>query len=195
MQNSTKFFKSLATVGGAIGKGLIAGFVGTVAITVSQMIEMQITKRKMSNSPVAVGGEVLGVEPKGKAKQEREKVLWDNNSASSEVQEEVKTNEEKFSQFMHFGYGTGWGVYRGALDLAKINGARADLALFGGIWTTAQIMLPAVAGTPPIYKWSPKEIAIDVFHHAVYAIVAGRFYEAMRKAEKKPKKSRKQLFI
>lgn len=70
---NNSFFKGLSTVGGALGKGLIAGFAGTVAITISQMIEMKITKRSTSNAPVAVGGKALGVEPRGKAKQQKEK--------------------------------------------------------------------------------------------------------------------------
>jgi hypothetical protein len=45
MSNNTGFFASLAKVSGVLGKGLIAGFAGTAAITLSQMIEMQITGR------------------------------------------------------------------------------------------------------------------------------------------------------
>ena len=43
MSANSSVFLPLAKASGAIGKGLIAGFAGTVAITISQMIEMQIT--------------------------------------------------------------------------------------------------------------------------------------------------------
>jgi hypothetical protein len=46
--NSDKIFSSLAS---AIGIGMIAGLAGTLAITISQMIEMKITKRSMSKAP------------------------------------------------------------------------------------------------------------------------------------------------
>jgi hypothetical protein len=179
------FFTGLSKAGGALGKGLIAGFAGTVAITISQMIEMQITQRSNSNAPVTVGGKALGVEPRGKAEQEKEKALSDNDEAPEEVKEKVEANEQKFAQIMHFSYGTGWGVFRGALDLAGVHGPLADLFQFSAIWGAAQVMLPAAAGSPPITKWSPKTIAIDVMHHAVYACAVGLTYDAMRKAEKR----------
>lgn len=182
---NSNIFGALAKTGGAIGKGLIAGFAGTVAITISQMIEMQITGRQMSDAPVEVGGKVLGVEPRGESRLEKEKELAQDRRGTPQTTEEVEENKERFSQLMHFGYGTGWGVYRGALDLAGIHGALADAALFGGIWGTAQVMLPGMTGSQPITKWSAKQIAIDVFHHAVYAAAAGLVYECMRRAEKK----------
>jgi hypothetical protein len=182
------FFTGLSKAGGALGKGLIAGFAGTVAITISQMIEMQITQRSNSNAPVIVAGKALGVEPRGKADQEKEKAQEDREEASDEVQQKVEANEQKFTQIMHFSYGTGWGVFRGALDLAGVHGPLADLFQFSAIWGAAQVMLPAAAGTPPITEWSPKQIAIDVMHHAVYACAVGLTYDAMRKAEKRKEK-------
>ncbi len=38
-------------LGTAIGKGLIAELAGTLAMTLSQMIEMKTTKRKPSTAP------------------------------------------------------------------------------------------------------------------------------------------------
>lgn len=184
MKANTRIFKGLAKAGGVLGKGLIAGFAGTVAITISQMIEMQLTGRQMSDAPVKVGGKVFGTEPKGESKAEKEKLLSSDLKATPQTEEELEHNKEKFSQFMHFGYGTGWGVYRGALDLVGIHGPIADVALFGGVWGTAQIMLPETTGSKPITEWSAKQIAIDIWHHAVYAAAAGFVYESMRKAEK-----------
>jgi hypothetical protein len=184
MSDINALFKSLAKAGGAIGKGLIAGFAGTVAITVSQMIEMKITGRGMSSAPAKVGGKVLGVEPRGKAELEKEKAKSDGDQAPEDVKKEVESNKERFTQLMHVGYGTGWGVARGALDLAGMEGLPASLVHFGAIWGTAQVMLPANDVAKPITEWSAKQIAIDVFHHAVYACAAGAVYDAMSKAEK-----------
>lgn len=184
MTGNSTLFSSLAHVAAAIGKGLIAGFAGTVAITISQMIEMEITKREMSDAPVKVGGDVLGVEPKGKAEVEKKKVSSSSGKAPKKVKEKMEGNKEKFGQLMHFGYGTGWGVMRGALDLMGVQGTPATLAHFGSVWSTALVMLPAKEAAPPVTEWPAKEIAIDILHHAVYAIAAGVVYDAMTDAEK-----------
>ncbi|HEX2934804.1 MAG TPA: hypothetical protein VHO72_05575 [Bacteroidales bacterium] len=184
MKTCSKIFEGLAMGGNVIGKGIIAGFAGTVAITLSQMIEMKITKRSMSKAPVIVGGNTLGVEPKGLADVEREKAKSGNEEPPQELQKKKDAYEERFSQFMHFGYGTGWGICRGALDLMGIRGTKASLIHFGGIWAAEQIMLPANKVSEPITKWSAKEIAVDALHHAVYAFAAGLVYDAMRKTNK-----------
>ncbi|MGK7389663.1 MAG: hypothetical protein ACNS60_04905 [Candidatus Cyclobacteriaceae bacterium M2_1C_046] len=181
MRGNSAFFSSLAKVANSLGKGLIAGFAGTVAITISQMIEMQITKRSMSDAPVKVGGDVLGVEPKGKAELEKKKQASDQNKSPKKVKETVEANKEKFSQLMHFGYGTGWGVARSTLDLMGVQGLTASMIHFGGIWGTAAVMLPAKNAAPPITEWPAKEIAIDALHHAVYAFATGIVYDAMKK--------------
>lgn len=191
MSHNSGFFASLAKVGGVMGKGLIAGFTGTVAITISQMIEMQLTHRGMSSAPATVGGRTLGVEPRGEAEVEKEKAASENDEATEATQKKVESNEQKFAQIMHFGYGTGWGVARGVLDLAGVHGPLADLIHFGAIWGTAQIMLPANNVAPPITEWSPKQVVIDVLHHGVYACATGLTYEAMRKAEKSKRKKMK----
>lgn len=44
MAYTNSLFTILAKGGAALGMGLIAGFAGTIAIIISQMIEMKITK-------------------------------------------------------------------------------------------------------------------------------------------------------
>lgn len=179
MSASSAVFSSLAKAGGAIGKGLIAGLAGTIAITISQMVEMQITKRENSKAPVKVGGDVIGVEPKGTGELEKKKASAASGRAPKKIKDEVKANEAKFAQIMHYSYGTGWGVARGAMDLIGVQGVMATLAHFGAIWTTELVLLPAKDAAPPVNEWSTKDILIDVMHHAVYAVAAGLVYDAM----------------
>lgn len=183
MSDNTILFKPLAKAGGAIGKGLIAGFAGTVAMTIAQMIEMKISGRSMSTMPAKVGGKTLGVESRGKAELEKEKASSEDGDAPKELKEEMESNQEKFNTIMHLSYGSSWGVARGALDLAGMRGLPASLLHFGAVWGTAQVMLPAATETPPITEWSPKQIASDTFFHAVYALAAGAVYDAMSEAE------------
>ena len=189
MSDNNTFFTGLSKVGGVVGRGLIAGFAGTVAITISQMIEMKINNRSMSDAPAKVGGKAIGAEPKGKAKLEKEKAGSESEKAPATVKEEVEGNKEKFTQLMHFGYGTSWGLFRGGLDLAGIKGPVASLFHFAAIWGTAQVMLPANDAAKPITEWSAKQIAIDVMHHSVYACATGFVYDAMLKAEYEHKKA------
>ena len=45
------------------------------------------------------------------------------------------------------------------------------------IYGAAQVTPPALEGPPPPVFWSNEEIAIDAFHHAVYAAAMGLAYE------------------
>jgi hypothetical protein len=146
---------ALGELGSALGKGLLAGLAGTAAITLSQMIEMKITKRSPSEAPVKVASQVTGIQP------------------SSEETKEQVSNE------IHFAYGTSWGIARGVLGLLGLKGIPATLVHFGAIWATELIMLPKYDAAPPVNEEEPKSIAIDALHHAVYAIAAGLVYDAL----------------
>jgi hypothetical protein len=173
------FFTSLSKAGSILGRGLVAGLAGTLAITISQIVEMQLTKRGNSDAPMKVAGKTLGVEPRGKAALEKEKQQKDNDKEEEKLEQTVEDNKGKFSQIVHYAYGTGWGIPRGVLDAAGLRGAPATLVHFGAVWGTEQIMLPAAGASKPITKWSPQQIATDALHHAVYAIAAGAVYDAM----------------
>ncbi len=188
------FFIPLAKVGGAVGRGLIAGLAGTLAITLSQMIEMKITGRGNSEAPVKVAGKALGVEARGEAALQKEKDREAKNSKKEgKLKDEVAANKNKFGQIMHYAYGSCWGIARGVLDLAGLRGPAASLIHFGAVWGTELVMLPAADAAKPITKWTPKQIAVDVMHHAVYAVAAGAVYDAMPR-EKFPKKRKWNIF-
>ena len=52
---------------------------------------------------------------------------------------------------------------------AGLSGMRAGVAHLGAVWATEQVMLPALGVAPPFWEWGAKEVAIDAFHHLVYA--------------------------
>ncbi len=149
----------LGELGTAIGVGILAGIAGTVAITISQMIEMKITKREPSSAPVDAVAKVLAVK---------------------ETAEEKKS---KVAQEVHWTYGTSWGVVRGLLSLAGLKSWQANLLHFLAIWGTEQVMLPSLKLAPPIDEEKPEAIAIDVMHHLVYALAAGFVYDAIANKE------------
>jgi hypothetical protein len=83
---------SMTTLAHGIGKGLLAGVVGTAAMTLSNTIEMRVRNPQASNAPAEAAKKVLGIE---------------------EFQSDAA--EERFSNPVHWGYGTAWGALRGLL--------------------------------------------------------------------------------
>lgn len=158
---------TIGKIGSVIGKGLLAGLAATTAITISQMIEMKITKRQPSEAPVQVVKETLGAQP---------------------VSEEEKP---KMSKEVHWAYGTTWGIVRGLISLTGLSGIPAALIHFGAVWGASIIILPKYNATLPITRQTPKAIAIDGFHHAVYALTAGFVYDALDSGTRSERKFRK----
>ena len=145
----------LGDVAAAVGKGLFAGVVGTAAMTASSTIEAKLRGRGSSSTPGQAAAKVLGVEP---------------------VDEE---SEARFSNLVHWGYGTAWGVARGLLEAAGLSEPAATVAHFGAVWGSEQVLLPALDVTPPLTEWGAEEIAIDTLHHLVYATATGLAYSLL----------------
>jgi hypothetical protein len=82
---------SIGDVAADFGKGLFAGAAGTAAMTVSSTLEMKLSGRGASQTPAQAAEKVLEVEP------------------------EDEGAEGRFSNLVHWGYGTGWGGVRGFL--------------------------------------------------------------------------------
>jgi hypothetical protein len=87
--------------------------------------------------------------------------------------------QARFNDLSHWGYGTGWGIVRGLLDAAGLRWRKATAAHGAAVWGSAQVTLPALDIAPPSIFWPKQEIAIDAFHHAVYAVATGVAYELL----------------
>jgi len=142
----------------AVGKGLFAGAAGTVAMTVSSSLEAKLRDRGSSSAPADAAGKVLGVQPRDDA------------------------GKARFSNVVHWAYGTSWGAVRGLLHAAGLDGAKATALHFTAIWGGAQVMLPALDVAPPLWESEPKEIAIDAFHHLVYVGATGIAFNALERS-------------
>ena len=147
----------LGDTAAAVGKGVLAGAAGTVAMTVSSTVEAKLRERGSSSAPADAAGRVLGVEPRDDEGQAR------------------------FSNVVHWGYGTSWGAARGLLHAVGIDGGAAVAAHFAAVWGSAQAMLPALEVAPPPWRSPPEEIAIDAFHHVVYAVATGLAFTALER--------------
>jgi hypothetical protein len=128
-----------------LGKGLVAGLVGTALMTLSSTLEMKRRHRTASKAPAHAAEKVFGAEP------------------------DSEHGEEHLSNLVHFAYGMTWGMARALIARAGLRGPLAAPAHFAAVWLAGLVALPSLGLAPPPWKWGGKEVAIDALHHAVYA--------------------------
>jgi hypothetical protein len=145
--------KGLTTVASSVGKGLVAGLAGTAAMTISSTLEAKLRGRAASSAPARATARMLGIK---------------------EFEDSIA--EARFNDLAHWGYGTGWGVVRGLLAATGMKSGPATAAHGAAIYGTAQVTLPALDIAPPAIFWPKSELAIDAFHHAIYAGATGAAY-------------------
>ena len=146
--------KTVNAVASSIGKGLVAGFAGTAAMTISSTLEARLRGRAPSSAPARATAKVLGIQ-----------TFEDDRAAA------------RFNDLSHWGYGTSWGVLRGLLAATGMSPRAATAAHGAAIYGAAQVTLPALEVAPPSVFWGKEEVAIDAFHHAVYAGATGLAYQ------------------
>ena len=148
--------KTAEKIANSIGKGLVAGFAGTAVMTVSSTVEAKLRRRAPSTAPARASAKALGI------------ATFEDAIAQA-----------RFNDLSHWGYGTGWGIVRGLLDAAGLPAGKATAAHGAAIWGSAQVTLPALDIAPPAIFWPKQEIAIDAFHHSVYALATGLAYQLL----------------
>jgi hypothetical protein len=146
----------VGAVAGAIGRGLVAGAAGTAAMTVSSTLEQKRRGREPSTAPADAAMKVIGIE------------AFCDDAA-----------KRRFSNGVHWAYGTGWGVPRALLDVAGLGPVAATAAHHGALWGSELAMLPALGVAPPFWRWGAAEVAIDAGHHVVYAVATSVAYELL----------------
>ena len=141
------------TIANSIGKGLVAGLAGTAAMTASSTLEARLRGRPPGTTPARATAKLLGI-----------------TAFADDVA------QARFNDLAHWGYGTAWGILRGLLGAARLPPRTATAAHGAAVWGSAQVMLPALEITPPSIFWGAEEVAVDAFHHAVYAVAASIAY-------------------
>jgi hypothetical protein len=137
------------------GLGLVAGLVGTLAMTLSQKAEMRLTERAPSDTP-AKAIETLAATP-----------VHDDRA------------EQALSSAGHVAFGTGLGL--GLAALAKVPEPARGLTFFAGAWATGTTLINALDLSDPPTRWDARALAIDLAHHAVYAAVAAAAFVGLRR--------------
>jgi hypothetical protein len=141
---------------GALSRGMVAGAIGTIAMTVSERLEMAVSGREASQVPGQVGAHLLpGQDP----------------DSSADV--------ARLNAPVHWAHGISMGALRGALDMAGVRGPEASIAHFVLLWGGDAALYRALGVADLPWRWDPDELASDVLHKGLYAMTTGAVYDAL----------------
>lgn len=132
-----------------------AGFLGTVIMTVVQLLEIELTKRPSSYVPALAFAKVFRFD--------LEKL--------SEISKDI------LNYAAHFAFGTFWGFPLAFfIFLGFVNFIPVLILYFLIVWTQGWVVLWALRFAPPIWRWKTRSIFVDGFHHFIYALSTVLFF-------------------
>ncbi len=141
---------------GAVTRGMIAGAAGTIAMTLSERLEMSISGREASQVPGQVGASLVpGKDP------------------------ESTSDVEQLNSPVHWAHGISMGAVRGLLDVAGLQGPAASATHFALVWGGDAALYRALGVADVPWRWSADELTSDMLHKGVYAAVTGAVYDAL----------------
>lgn len=140
---------------GAVGVGVVAGGVGTAAMTLSQRLEAGITNRADSTVPAQVGEKVASV--------------------SLETESRVR----RVGLTVHWAHGVTMGAVRGLLSLTPLAPLPASLVHFPVVWGGDAALYKALGIAPSPWDWGKRELATDLFHKAVLSAMTSVVFIAL----------------
>jgi hypothetical protein len=143
-----------------IGKGVLAGIAGTAAMTASSTIEAKMRGRPFSTAPAKAAARALGIE------------TFEDGQAYA-----------RFSNLVHWGYGTAWGIARGVLRALGVTPPLATAAHFVTLWGSSLYTLPKYDVAPPVTQWAKEDVGIDVLHHFVYVGATSLVFELLARTD------------
>jgi hypothetical protein len=135
---------------------MVAGAVGTAAMTLSERLEMSLSGRAASSVPGQVGAHLLP-----------------NKDPGSE------SDVARLNGPIHWSHGIVMGALRGVLDVAGIQGPRASAAHFALLWAGDAALYRTLGVADLPWRWKSAELAADLLHKGVYAAVTGTVYDAL----------------
>lgn len=137
----------------AVGLGLLAGAVGTVALTLAEKAEMALTGREPSTVPGQVGAKLSGHDP------DSDPQLVD-----------------RLNPIVHWGHGIGLGAVRGLLDAGGLGQLAATLVFYPIVWGGDAMLYRTLGIAPAPWRWTGAELATDLFGKAVLAFATSGAY-------------------
>ena len=128
----------------------VAAFAGTVAMTLSQEIEIRITRRKISYTPAIAVFKILHLD----------------------FEKLSNTAKGVFSYLVHFGYGTIWGFPLALFYMFNfVSFIPVLIAYFFIVWIQGIVVIPLFGIAGPFWTWGRRAILTEVFHKIIYSAV------------------------
>ena len=136
-------------------RGLAAGLAGGADMTAFQrLVEMPLTGRDESHQPAALAVKLLRLPAR-------------------------RRHDRRLNHLVHFGVGAGWGAAHGLLATrAGLRGQRAVAAGFGTLWP-ADIVTTTALGLARPWRWSRRDLAVDVVDKLVLAEATGAVFDRL----------------
>jgi len=139
--------------------GLVAGAVGAAVMTAGEKAEQALTGRADSYMPARTLSALLG-------------------DPTARTQQTVARNWA-----MHYGTGILAGAVRGIMAGRGLRGPGASLLHTGFRLAVDQSLENGLGVGSPPWTWPRRELAIDVGHKAVYALVTGLVADALLRGD------------
>ena len=142
----------------SLGRGAVSGLAGVTVMTAWQkLVEMPITGRKDSYEPANLMLRVLPIGP------------------------ERGTAKRRLNYVAHVGVGLGWGAAHAAIARRTgRRGQRAVATVFATLWPGDVTTTVALGLNPPPWRWSRRDLAIDLTDKLVLAQATGAVYDRLR---------------
>ncbi len=144
---------------GAIGLGLLAGAVGTVALTLAEKAEIRISGRESSTVPGQVGAKITGSDP-----------------------ETHPDMAERLNPVVHWAHGVSMGAVRGLLGFAGLSFLPATGVFFVVVWGGDVLLYRALGIAKMPWSWSAAELASDLWGKGVYVLATSAAFVALESA-------------
>jgi hypothetical protein len=160
---------------GELGRGLLAGMLGTLSITVASAIDQLATEvahaRREKRAPDLDLGKAI-VSPWSFSAGVVSKVFG--------ITPKDAEHERRLSIMAHWGYGSMWGLSLAAVRALGVRGVPAIGAVLAGQLGTEMFVMPALGLFSSPTQWGRRALVSSVYQHAIYAVAAVAASEWLR---------------
>lgn len=139
--------RRLADPVAGLGRGIVAGVAGGVAMSASTIAEMRLTGREPSKVPARAVERLLSIRTRG------------------------ERGERRVATVAHFAVSGLTGGLWGAVASAGLPRRLRTPLLYVLATSPDAVVVPAMRLAPPPWRWTPADLARTVGHHAVYTAV------------------------
>ena len=167
--------KDLHSPLGAIARGLVAGALGTGAMTLHQTLVSELRSSRSSD---------------GSSSKSKQGESWESAPAPAVVAKRILEGVFRrnvpaqriglLTNAMHWAYGTGWGAVYGLVEGTVRASPLAAGPLFGGVvWAASYAQLVPMGLYEPPWTYPVKTLANDLGYHVTYGLGVALGYAAL----------------